>query len=83
MNFDANGFFFDSGEATTENKTPEWFWDDRLNNGKPLKFKVNNRILRYGGIRNRRILNDIQEIEVSGHWTENVCGKWQRVGSRK
>ena len=42
LNFDSNGYFFDSGEATTEHSVPEWYLDCLLNQGLPLIFVINN-----------------------------------------
>ena len=84
LNFDDDGYFFDSGVATADKKLPEWYWDDRLNDGSPLKFQYNGKWLRYGGIRQKRIKDSIiEEIEITGHWTHKINGHWKRVGSSK
>ena len=83
LNFDSDGYFFDSGEVTTENSVPEWHLDCLLNKGMPLIFEINNKKFRYGGIREKRISNEQEEIEMSGHWTQKIEGDWKRVESRK
>ena len=84
LNFDKNGYFFDTGVPKGNNKQPEWFWNDRLYNGQPLKFKVKTDWIMYGDLRSRRIDNSLEEIEVTGNWYIKFDNdRWKRVGARK
>ena len=85
LNFDNDDYFFDSGVATADRSIPEWTLDDMLNKGKPLKFQVDNKWLRFGGLRWRRIDNQKEDLELTGHWTYKIDGDghWKRVLSRK